>query len=134
MELIVVVVIIGVIAGFAIPSYQRAVDKAEERRMALNMFTIQQAMEIRYAKTGDYITEDWPDTDTVNAKLGIHIFDPDTTYLCEDAVWTGYECKAYGKKFKMHAHPGFLPHCMLPPPCPSCDDSHAPGQGCSHYF
>ena len=136
LELIIVVVIIGVIAAFAIPSYQRAIDKAKERRATLNLFTMQQAMIIRYAKTGGYITEDWPDIDTINTKLSIHISDPDHDYRCLDAGWTDYECQAYklpGYGYGMHIHPGTIPHCMSGGPCPSCGASHDPALGCPGF-
>lgn len=136
MELIIVVVIIGIIAGFAIPSYQRAINKAKERKAALNLFTMQQAMIIHYAKTGGYITGDWPDIDTINAELGLHISDPDHDYTCSDTEgWTDYECSAYGHDpyYGMHIHPGTIPHCMSGPPCPSCGHSHDPALGCPGF-
>ena len=46
LELIVVVVIIGVIAGFAIPGYQKAIEKGEERTAIIKLKGIMAGMKI----------------------------------------------------------------------------------------
>lgn len=56
MELMVAVVIVGLMAAFAIPSYNKAVNKAEERQMTTNLRSIIAAQEVYKAKNGDY----WP--------------------------------------------------------------------------
>lgn len=54
MELIVVTVIIGIIAAFAIPNYNKSVSLARQRRCVLNLETIHGANEIYKAKNGRY--------------------------------------------------------------------------------
>lgn len=56
MELMVAIVVVGLMAAFAIPSYNKAVNKSEERQMIVNLRSIISAQEIYKAKNGDY----WP--------------------------------------------------------------------------
>src|SRR5262245_28191799 len=56
MELVVAVVIVGLMAAFAIPSYSKAVNKSEERQLITNLRSIVSAQEVYKAKNGDY----WP--------------------------------------------------------------------------
>ena len=56
MELMVVVIIVGIMAAFAVPSYTKANNKAEERQMIVNLRSIIAAQEIYKAQKGDY----WP--------------------------------------------------------------------------
>ena len=56
MELMVVVIVIGVLAAFAIPNYKLAIERAEERQMVVNMQTIIAAQKIYKAKHDVY----WP--------------------------------------------------------------------------
>ncbi|MDO8580390.1 MAG: prepilin-type N-terminal cleavage/methylation domain-containing protein [Candidatus Omnitrophota bacterium] len=54
LELIVVLIIITIIAGFAIPSYQKSTQKGREREAYLKLLTIHGASEIYKAKYGKY--------------------------------------------------------------------------------
>lgn len=54
LELILVVIVIGIIAAFAIPSMDKALEKSRYRRMRLNLLTIHSALEIYKARNGTY--------------------------------------------------------------------------------
>src|SRR3989338_8918501 len=76
MELMIVVVIIGIIAGFAIPSYQKAMARQQVKRLILTANLIAGAQEIYKTKNGRY----WgvpdgidPDAANINAGLGLNI-------------------------------------------------------------
>lgn len=83
-ELIVVVVLIGIIAGFAIPNYDKAIRKAHERDMSTQMMALHAANMIYRANAGEYwdtggVAE--PDLPDINSALGINIISNDgTTY------------------------------------------------------
>ncbi len=76
MELIIVTVIIGIIAAFAIPSYEKAMARQKVKRLILTATLIGGAQEIYKAKNGQY----WgisdgadPDATNINAGLGLNI-------------------------------------------------------------
>ena len=76
MELIIVVVIIGIIAGFAIPSYQKAMVRQQVKRLTLTANLIAGAQEIYKARNGRYWCDFNPsclDLNNINASLGIQI-------------------------------------------------------------
>ena len=83
-ELIVVVVLIGIIAGFAIPNYDKAIRKAHERDMSTQMMALHAANMIYRANAGKYWdTATVPETalSVINSTLGINIISNDgTTY------------------------------------------------------
>lgn len=76
MELLIVVIIIGVIAGFAIPGYKKTMARQQVKRLILTATLIGGAQEIYKAKNGRY----WgipdvmdPDAANINANLGLNI-------------------------------------------------------------
>lgn len=89
MELIIVTIIIGIMAAFAIPSYQKAVEKSYERTAYLNLMTVHAAQTIHKAKTGTWLSGSG--IAEINAALGLNI--PDSAenefhYQCTgDEFW-----------------------------------------------
>lgn len=80
MELLIVVIIIGVIAGFAIPNYKKAMAKQKAKRLILTARLIDGAQEIYKARNGRY----WCDFSVscmqlseINSGLGLNII-PET--------------------------------------------------------
>lgn len=76
MELIIVTVILGIIAGFAIPGYQKATARQQVKRLILTANLVAGAQEIYKARNGRY----WCDASAacsnpsnINAALGITI-------------------------------------------------------------
>ena len=88
-ELVITVVIISVIAAFAIPSYQKAVLKAYERNAILNLMTIHGANEIYHARAGQYVSGAGLDLAGINNALSINVADADMTYSYTRNVLTG---------------------------------------------
>ncbi|MBI5024536.1 MAG: prepilin-type N-terminal cleavage/methylation domain-containing protein [Candidatus Omnitrophica bacterium] len=82
MELMIVVVIIGVIAGFAIPSYQKAIEKNEEKTAVVKLQTIRAGMKIYLAKNGGYPAFDMATVTAINANLGLSVVADTMTYQC----------------------------------------------------
>jgi len=79
MELMVVVIIIGIMAGYALPQYQRAVRKAHERDAIVQLTAIQAANIMYYAKNGAYLPVAATLT-AINTGLNINIIPNDMTY------------------------------------------------------
>ena len=76
MELIVVTVIIGIIAGFAIPGYQKTMARQQVKRLILTTNLIAGAQEIYKTRNGRYWCDfgiTCTDLNNINAGLGINI-------------------------------------------------------------
>lgn len=132
LELILVVVLIGVMAGVGIPSYQKAIEKNEERVALAKLQAIVGGMKIYKAKHGSYPAFDMPDLTSINQNLQLNIVPDKMTYtaLQEQAPGDGDipECRIispYG--WAIHWHElglgGNTIHCSTAGvglPCPSC--------------
>ncbi len=96
MELMIVVVTVGIIAGFAVPQFQKAMDRARERDAILNLQTIDAAEVVYRARYGKY----WPGAgnftiNAINSALGLSIVEiGDTTYRCGSGDDSMYICEA----------------------------------------
>ena len=99
-ELIITVVIISMIAAFAIPSYQKAVRRSYERKAILHLTTIHGANEIYKERNGGYLTGAGLNLAGINSGLSLNIIDTDMTYFYTltdagagiynaKAAWTG---------------------------------------------
>ena len=82
-ELMIVVAIIGIIAGFAIPNYTKAVERAHLRDAIIQLTNVHAANQIYRAENGSY----WPpangqDLTAINANLDLGILPNGMTYTC----------------------------------------------------
>ncbi|HOY09884.1 MAG TPA: type II secretion system protein [Candidatus Omnitrophota bacterium] len=96
-ELIVVVVVMGAIAGFAIPNYTRSVENAHYQDAVLQLKAIHSAQQIYKARSGQY----WPtDGSThyaydMNNDLNLNLIEDGITFSCASAApATGFSCQA----------------------------------------
>ncbi|MCK5580380.1 MAG: type II secretion system protein [Candidatus Omnitrophica bacterium] len=85
MEIMVVIVIAGVIAGFAIPSYVKSMERSHESDAINQLSTIHAANQIYLSRAGRY----WPlgeineyEIDEINAALSLNIIANGMTYSC----------------------------------------------------
>lgn len=93
MELLIVVILIGIIAAFAIPNYDRAIRKAHERDMEIQLMALHAASTIYRANMGTY----WDTAGanegnlaTINDTLGINIIaNAGTAYVYNGPVGGG---------------------------------------------
>ena len=86
-ELLIVVIIVSIVAAFAIPRYQGAVDRSYEKDAVINMRSIAAADEIFRAENSIY----WPvgiagpqDTAQINTALRLNIIENQVVYRCMD--------------------------------------------------
>ncbi len=106
-ELIVVLVMTGIIMGFAIPNYQGAVNRAQYRDAGAQLTSIYAANKVYSINNGGNY---WPnggsfDVDAINANLGTNLLGNEITFRCS-GDGTSYECTAnYGRgtgSFTLH--------------------------------
>lgn len=96
-ELMVVVIIIGVIAAFAIPNYSKSVQKAHERDMLVHLASIHAANLLYRSYDGDYWDTGGADQDlaAINSTLSINIIaNSGTTYNYNSANGSSYTATA----------------------------------------
>lgn len=80
MEMMIVVVLVGILAAFAIPNYDKAVKKAYERSAITQLTTIHAANEIYRAQNGTYWPSSLADADEINTALDINIIPENVNY------------------------------------------------------
>lgn len=72
-ELMVVVVIVGLMAAFAIPNYQKSVRKAHERDAMRVGGMLHEGLQLYYAREGGFLPGTDLDLDTLNSSLGLSL-------------------------------------------------------------
>lgn len=96
-ELIIVVVIIGIMAGFAIPGYQKTMARQQVKRMIITTDLTAGAQEIYKAKNGRYWCDSGPSCtglNNINAGLGINIA-PESGVTYTTYAVTGMESTSF---------------------------------------
>lgn len=98
MELLIVTIIIGVIAGFAIPGYQKTMARQQVKRMIVTTNIIAGAQEIYKTRNGRYWCDFGPscmDLNNINAGLVINVVPESgvtyTTYAVTGAESTFFQ-------------------------------------------
>ena len=123
-EIIIVIVIIGLMAAFALPNYMKAVAKTDERSAIANLMTIRAAVKMYLTNTGDTTIPDMADINVINTTLGISIVDPKMTYSCfsDVAGELNYCAAVHPSGWRLNFHDGVENiHCSITSPCPSCE-------------
>jgi len=137
MELMVVVIIIGVIAAFAIPNFQGRMERNIERRAIVNLLAMSGAVRIYLVKNRVAAIGTWNNIGEINTALGLNITDTGMDYSCLPNDGTDDNiCQAQraggGPAWRIHFHDGGEHiHCWGGgPSCPSCQGSG--GGGCRY--
>ncbi len=87
LEILITVIILGIIAAFAIPNYTKSVSQTHLQDALAQLTAIRSANQIYYAKTAMY----WPnvagtqDVSAINTKLSLNIIENAMTYRCDCA-------------------------------------------------
>jgi len=123
MEVIVVIVAIGLLAAFSVPNYIKAIQKADERNMIMNLKIIRTAAEI-YVESGDSVIPAPLTLQKINEALRISIVDPKSLYECPAIAPTMIGCFArHPSGWIIDTDTSFLDgkvRCIFGVPCPSC--------------
>ena len=127
-ELLIVVMVIGVMASFAVPSYTKSIRRSHERDMITQLQALHSANLIYRAQEGNY----WDtagvaemDLTVINATLGINIIANDgTTYSYNSADGTAFTTVATWDDFSVQVDESALdatnPSCSSGPgTCPT---------------
>ena len=86
-ELVIVITILGIIAGFAMPNYNKAIERSQRRDGDIQLKAIHVANQIYRAQNGNY----WPtaggsfDLTDINNNLGLNIISNGLTYACSSS-------------------------------------------------
>ena len=95
-ELIVVMVIIGFIAGFSIPGFMKTINRSRARDAILNLNVIHAANVLYRVRTGNNINA--ANVGVINGTLGLNILANGSTYVCNTVT-----CVATGAGFTVTA-------------------------------
>jgi prepilin-type N-terminal cleavage/methylation domain-containing protein len=99
MELMTVVVIVGVMAAFAVPNFARTMDASHEQDAVTQLTLIHAANHFRHTQEGTY----WPATiaegdsiDEINTALSLSLMNTGVAYTCAPGAIVGqtYTCTA----------------------------------------
>ena len=85
-EVMVVIVIIGIIAGFGIPNYALAVLKGRESNAIVQLTTLHGAAVFYKAQAGDYWVANTSDLSNINDNLSTNVVANDLTYTYVSAA------------------------------------------------
>jgi type II secretory pathway pseudopilin PulG len=136
MEMMVVIILIGIIAGFAIPIYTKSLAKAEERNAAINLALIAEGMSRHMIAEDLTAMPTLSDIAAINTTLGIYVIDDQGSYSCTPSVGAldnvceyDSEDGTWGLQFHDDQR---LVHCQASVTCPTCQPSGS--GGCQHYF
>ena len=122
-EIMITVVLIGVIAAFAIPNYSKMTAKAHERDAINQLSILHAACQLYKASNGNYFPTNLTTTETINSNFNINIISADGTSYQYYGGATFYAIAAYGgweiKITNIPISPSALNPCCTLGTCPS---------------
>lgn len=144
LEIIVTLIVISLIAGFSIPIFVKNLDKAEEKRAALNLSIIQEAIRKQFTENdfnsgSVFSVFNWPDIQTINSNLETYVIDDGGVYSCSmdtpssNPLTCQYQSQdgSWVVHFHETGHVDFnLIHCQNTA-CPTCSNN---ASGCDRHF
>ena len=128
-ELIIVVVVLGIMAGFAIPNYVKSIDRSYHKDGMVNLTAIYAAEQIYYNNNN---SKYWPDSGTpqnvgaINTGLALGILPNNLTYACTGNTncVAGVGCDAYSCTATRTTAPGTMTLTVTQASStPTCDSS-----------
>jgi len=142
MEIMIVVIIIGVIAGLSIPNYYRASERSYMHDAMTKLRMIHKAQAMHQVKYGEYFGEmknlsDGFNLDAINGALNLSIDAAGFEYWCYDndfGEYGDYECAAFRDgNYATYDYRVVLTQNPLSDnnnPNPRCDDSGSARKNC----
>jgi len=83
-ELIIVIILIGIIAGFAVPNYGKAIRKAHERDAIIQLTAIHAANLMYQAQQRTFLPQGAGDLNAINTGLNLNIIANGMTYTYQN--------------------------------------------------
>lgn len=99
MELIVVIILVAIIAAFAIPNYIESVNKTKIRDAVSQLSTLHSANAIYRARAGGYLSGSNLNLAAINSGLNINLIAGDLTYSYTRSSASAYQASASGSGF-----------------------------------
>jgi prepilin-type N-terminal cleavage/methylation domain-containing protein len=81
-EVIIVLMIIGMIAAFAVPNWQKSIERADEKEIVHNLNMLYEASRLYITRGGAFDINDLSDRQEINDTFGIQIMESSVTYSC----------------------------------------------------
>ena len=125
-EILIVVVIIGILAGMALPNYARTIERSHLRDAEANLMAIHAANRIFFAENGTYWPPGMANLNAINTNLRLFIVANGFSYACFFTGPLQYLCIAGrdGGAYQVRVtqvpiNPGVNPICVpAAGPCP----------------
>jgi prepilin-type N-terminal cleavage/methylation domain-containing protein len=120
-ELMVVVIVGGLVASFAIPNYTKSLNRARERDAVGNLGLIRESVRLYMSREG-FVPPALADVGAINTMLKMNTLEQGgTTYSC--TVANTYTCLGSGTdgwqvQFRLNTDDGAV-DCVTPTTCPS---------------
>jgi len=120
-EILIVVILLGVIAGFGIPSYNNAREKSDEREGEFSLSVIAAAMENYEYRNAGYPAASLPQIDDINTTLNLGILEQNMDYDCtsSSATFTCTAISTYGWELDISNTSNGVVRCSVVT-CPTC--------------
>ena len=80
LETMIVLIIVGIIASFAVPNYARSIEHGYERNARVNLMSMQSSSKIIQARTGAYPIFTTSNIEAINSNLSLSIDDNNFNY------------------------------------------------------
>jgi len=94
LELLIVVILVAIIASFAIPKYYKAVEKSIEKDIITNLLSIHTANEMYRAQANRYRSGPYADVGAINTAFDLIITSSSNlvSYNCPAVGVSGFDC------------------------------------------
>jgi len=102
MEVLITAVLIGIIAAFAIPSFNKAINTNRERSVLQGCRSLQGALEVYKAKNGTYYIHDSGWLGMADVGLGALGVALEVDFYIEDNIDYHYQSDAAGTTYVLH--------------------------------
>jgi len=120
-ELLIVVILLGIIAVFGIPNYDKSRAAIAEKDGAKNLGVIATAMEVYRVRNEGYPTVGLPNVAAINRDLNLGVIEQNIVYSCASVLFA-YTCTAnpddYAWSLTISQTDAGIPVCVGGP-CPS---------------
>jgi len=130
-EMMIVVIVMGIIAGFGIPSFNKSQERVAEKDGAYNLGTIGSAMEMYRVRNAGYPSTNLTNVNNINTTLSLGIIEQNMTYDCTSTnspspgTFTCTAVSTYGWELDISESDNGVPRCSsgscqlcLPGGCP----------------
>ena len=94
-EVMIVIIIVSILAGFAIPQYQQTMERSYEKSAVMDLRSLTSSQEVYKIENGGYwVPGAIANTATINSTLRLNLVDTYTTHTCAATGTPNYQCRA----------------------------------------